>query len=174
MAISNLRIRQVTGHDLERCTAIEAACYGPEGATRERIEKRIAQYPQGFLVAELRGRLVGFVNSGCTYKDDITDEEFKDLVGHDPSGRNIVIFSLAVHPDFQKRGISSDLMQRFIQRSQELGKKCILLLCKPDLIDYYRKFGFMHRGQSKSTHGGLQWHEMALPLTIIVPTDLPA
>ena len=164
MTISDLRIRQVLGDDLERCTAIEAACYGPEGATRERIQKRIAEYPEGFLVAELRGLVVGFVNSGSTHKDDITDEEFKDLVGHDPEGRNIVIFSLAVHPDFQKRSISNDLMQRLIQRSQALGKECILLLCKQDLIDYYSKFGFIHRGESKSAHGGLQWHEMALPL----------
>ena len=171
MTLSELRIRQVTGHDLERCTAIEAACYGPEGATRERIQKRIAQYPQGFLVAELRSRLVGFVNSGSTHKDDITDEEFKDLVGHDPGGRNIVIFSLAVHPDFQRQGIANDLMQRFIQRAQELGKKCILLLCKQDLIDYYGRLGFMHRGESKSTHGGVQWHEMALALNIVPPAQ---
>jgi ribosomal protein S18 acetylase RimI-like enzyme len=165
MTISALRIRQVVGDDLERCAAIEAACYGPEGATRDRIQKRITQYPEGFLVAELRGQLAGFVNSGSTHKDDLTDEEFKDLVGHDPSGCNIVIFSLAIHPDFQRRGISNDLMQRFIQRSQELGKESILLLCKQDLINYYRKFGFIHRGQSLSTHGGQQWHEMTLPLT---------
>lgn len=162
--MTDIRIRQVKHEDLASCHAIEAACYGAEGATRERIQKRIVEYPQGFLVAERFGQVVGFVNSGSTHKDDISDEALKDLVGHDPDGRHMVIFSLAVQPDLRKRGISKYLLRQFIQRSQALGKERILLLCKHELISYYRKFGFIHRGESKSRHGGLQWHEMALLL----------
>ncbi|MBK9709758.1 MAG: hypothetical protein IPO81_00240 [Kouleothrix sp.] len=60
-----LTIRPVTPADLDACAAIEAACYGPEGATRERIARRIATYPEGFLVATLGGQVVGFVHSGA-------------------------------------------------------------------------------------------------------------
>src|SRR5262245_41093657 len=102
--MSNLTIRQVISADLDRCTEIEAACYGPEGATRERIATRIELFPQGFLVASLDGQIVGFINSGSTSKDDLSDETLKDMVGHEPSGQNIIIFSLAVHPLFQKQG----------------------------------------------------------------------
>lgn len=163
--MSEMLVRRVTMDDLDRCFAIESACYGPEGATRERIKKRIEQYPQGFLVAEQNRQVVGFVNSGSTCKDDISDEALKDMIGHDPVGKNIVIFSLAVAPQFQNRGISKKLMHGFIDTSRSLNKDCILLLCKPELIPYYRQFGFIDRGQSKSMHGGLQWHEMYLSLT---------
>jgi len=157
-------VRQVTTGDLDRCFAIESACYGSEGATRERIKKRIEQYPRGFLVADHNRQVVGFVNSGSTNKDDISDEALKDMIGHDPTGNNIVIFSLAVSPKFQNRGISKKLMHGFIDTSRSLNKNCILLLCKSELIPYYRQYGFIDRGQSDSMHGGLQWHEMYLSL----------
>lgn len=164
MSMSELTIRQVTPADLDRCAEIEAACYGPEGATRERIATRIETYPQGFLVASLDGQIVGFINSGSTSKDDLSDEALKDMVGHEPEGRNIVVFSLAVHPRFQKRGFAADLMRCFIDRARQLGKAQILLMCQAGLIPYYQRFGFLYRGESQSTHGGLHWHEMALPL----------
>lgn len=163
--MAEILIRQVTMGDLYRCFAIESACYGPEGATRERIKKRIERYPRGFLVAQHNRQVVGFVNSGATHKDDISDEALKDMIGHDPAGSNIVIFSLAVSPQFQSRGISKKLMHGFIDTSRSLNKNCILLLCKAELIPYYRQYGFFDRGQSKSMHGGLQWHEMKLFLT---------
>ena len=162
MSLSPVSIRPVAGADLDACHAIETACYGPEGATRARIERRIATYPKGFLVAQAGEEIVGFINSGASHKDDISDEEFKDMVGHQEDGRNIVVFSLAVQPQFQKRGISRKLMQHFIEASKQLGKKNILLLCQPELIDYYRQYGFSSRGPSKSAHGGLQWREMRL------------
>jgi ribosomal protein S18 acetylase RimI-like enzyme len=159
-----LLIRQVTTRDLDACFAIEAACYGREGATRERIAHRIATYPDGFLVAELDARVAGFVNSGATQRNDIADEALKDLVGHDPSGANIVIFSLAVAPPFQRQGIGKALLRQFIVTAQRLAKAQILLLCLTELIPYYAQFGFAHRGISASAHGGLHWHELALQL----------
>lgn len=159
-----MRVRQVRPEDLDACAAIEAACYGPEGATRERIEKRIRVFPQGFLVGELEGRIFGFINSGATSKDDITDEAFKDLVGHEPDGANLVIFSLAIHPQQQKQGLSRPLMEAFIETARRQGKRKILLLCREHLLGYYAKYGFAHVGESRSTHGGLRWHEMELAL----------
>jgi len=163
--MSEILIRQVTTGDLDRCFALESACYGPEGATRVKIKKRIELYPRGFLVAEKNRQVVGFVNSGSTHKEDISDEALKDMIGHDPTGDNIVIFSLAVSPQFQNRGISKKLMHGFIDTSRALNKDCILLLCKSELIPYYRQYGFIDRGQSKFKHGSLQWHEMYLSLT---------
>lgn len=121
-------------------------------------------FPQGFLVAELAGTVIGHVNSGATNKEDITDEAFKAMVGHEPDGINIVIFSLAVLPENQKQGIANQLMLRFIEASKKLGKQNIMLICKSNLIDYYQKLGFLYSGESTSTHGGSRWHEMVLPL----------
>ena len=72
---------------------------------------------------ELNGQLVGMLNSGCTNKEDISDEELKKLIGHDKDGRNLVIFALAVLPEFQKQGIARRLMPRFFEEAKNLKKK---------------------------------------------------
>ncbi len=155
-------IRQVTTNDLDSCVNVESNCYTSEGATKERIAKRIETFPQGFLVAEMNGQVVGIMNSASTDLEDITDEKFKDMVGHVPAGKNIVVFSLAVLPDFQGKGISTLLMSKFIKTAKKLGKKNVLLICKENLIEYYQRYGFVLLGRSRSTHGGFEWYEMRL------------
>ena len=159
-------IRNVERCDLDACFETESRCFLPsEAASRENIARRIELFPEGFLIAELDGRVVGHVNSGSTGKDDITDEAFKAMVGHDSEGANIVIFSLAVLPEFQRRGIARRLMRAFVEESKKLGKRRVMLLCKTGLIPFYRDLGFVYAGESASTHGGFTWHEMVLPLT---------
>jgi ribosomal protein S18 acetylase RimI-like enzyme len=158
-------IRQVTLNDLDACTEIESLCFGPYAASRQRIHKRISDYPQGFLVAERDDQVLGFVNSGALHHEDISDDALKELIGHDPDGLNTVIFALAVHPQYQKQGISVGLMEGFIQRASELGKTAVLLMCKESLIPYYERYGFRDLGASQSSYGGARWHEMRLTLT---------
>ncbi|TVM03971.1 MAG: GNAT family N-acetyltransferase [Candidatus Brocadia sp. WS118] len=161
-----IKIRHVTEHDLDDCYAIESVCYTSDAATREKIQKRIQVFPEGFLVAESNGHIMGMINSGSTNKEDITDEAFKDMVGHVRDGKNIVIFSLAVLPEFQGSGVSKKLMSKFIGASKDMKKEKILLICKADFISYYQKYGFLYGGKSKSTHGGFEWHEMYLSLNV--------
>lgn len=160
-----MKIRCVSEHDLDACYAIESVCYTSDAATKEKIQKRIQMFPEGFLVAELNGQIIGMINSGSTNKEDITDEAFKDMVGHVKDGKNIVIFSLAILPEFQGTGVSKKLMSKFIDVSKELKKEKILLICKANLISYYQKYGFLYGGKSKSTHGGFEWHEMYFAIT---------
>ncbi|MFQ5964906.1 MAG: GNAT family N-acetyltransferase [Candidatus Scalinduaceae bacterium] len=162
--MNDIKIRKVEDHDLDECYSVESACYTSDGATREKIQKRIRFYPEGFLITESKGQIIGLINSGATNREDITDEEFKDMVGHVNDGKNIVIFSLAVLPEFQGTGVSKQLMSRFIEVSEDLKKDKILLLCKSELIPYYQNYGFLYGGKSKSTHGGFEWYEMYLLL----------
>jgi len=154
-------MRQALGADIARCHQIEQACFEvTEAAPRSSIEKRQRLYPQGFIVAELRKTIVGFINSGATDKQDLSDEAFKDMVGHEDNGANIVVFSVAVDPAYQKNGIARQLLFRFCERATMLKKNAILLLCKSDLLGLYQKFGFIDLGKSASTHGGFSWHTM--------------
>ncbi len=158
-------IRTVKEQDLERCFEIEAVSYsGDEGATKEKIFKRIKTYPEGFIVLENSKEIIGFVNSGATHKVELSDEAFKDLVGHDPAGEHIVIMSVVVHPDYQGKGIASKLLHSFINSMKLLDKTEIYLICKTELIDMYAKHGFIYLGESASEHGGMSWHEMSLKL----------
>ena len=163
--MTKLTIRMVEPDDLTACHTIEARCFPPsEAALISSLDKRINTYPEGFLVAEYDGCIVGQVNSGSTHKDDISDEEFKQLIGHDRDGQNIVIFSLSVLPEFQRQGIGSKLLGNFLELSREMGKSKVILLCKDELVPYYTLHGFQNAGLSASRHGGVSWHEMSLSL----------
>lgn len=49
------------------------------------------------------------------------------------------IHGLAVHPDFQKRGIGTRLLKGILARLDSLS---ILLTTEQDFIEYYRELGF--------------------------------
>lgn len=158
-------IRHALARDLDDCFAVERSGFPPEeAATRETIRLRIKTFPQGFLVAESHNQVIGMLNSGATNKDDITDEKLKQLIGHDPLGKNLVIFALVVLPDFRKLGIARQLMTKCVEEARAGNKKKMLLLCKQHLIPYYQRLGFDHQGISRSQHGGAEWHEMSLQL----------
>jgi ribosomal protein S18 acetylase RimI-like enzyme len=159
--MSEIVIRNAEPSDLDQCFEVESAGFPEEeAASRESIQVRMETFPQGFLVAELDGRIIGIINSAATDKEDLADEKLKKMVGHDPNGKNLVVFSLAVLPAYQKRGFARQLMMRFIEDARRLGKKKVLLMCKRNLIEYYERMGFTHIGLSSSTHGGAEWHEM--------------
>lgn len=158
-------IRTAKLQDLDRCYQIETLAYsGDEAASKSKIEKRIITYPEGFIVKELYGEVVGFVNSGACHQVELSDEDFKELIGHNPAGKHIVIMSVVVHPDFLGKGYARELMDNFIGRMKKMGKYDIFLICQTELIDMYAKFGFQYLQESESEHGGLAWHEMRLNL----------
>ena len=161
----DLNIRSVNEQDLDRCFEIESVSYsGDEAATRDKILKRINTYPEGFIVLENDREIIGFINSGATNKVELSDEEFKELVGHDPEGKHIVILSVVIHPCYQGKGMASKLMQSFIEKMKLLDKSDIYLICQTELIDMYARYGFVDLGKSDSDHGGMSWNEMSLSL----------
>ena len=163
--MSAIKIREATINDLNRCYEIETVSYaGDEAASKDRISKRIATYPEGFIVLEKNKEIAGFINSGATNEIKLADDGFKELIGHDPDGKYVVILSVAVHPAYQGRGFAGQLMKSFITRMTKLNKSCIYLICQTKLIEMYAKYGFCYMGKSESEHGGKRWHEMYLNL----------
>jgi len=151
--------------DAERCFEIESSAYeGDEAATEAKILKRIKTYPEGFLILELDGRIVGFINCGCAHEVQMSDEDFKELVGHDPNAPNAVILSVAVDPAQQGKRYSRALMDEFVERMRQLGKSTIHLMCKEHHVPLYEKFGYRYLRPSTSDHGGMTWHEMSMQL----------
>ena len=157
--------RQATPLDADRCYQIETTAYeGDEAATREKIALRIAQYPEGFLLLTLAGEVVGFINSGCAQDVVMSDEAFKELVGHDAEAPNVVIMSVVVDPAHQGKGYAAQLMTRFVEQMRERGKATIHLMCKERHVGLYEKMGYRYVRPSASDHGGMAWHEMVMEL----------
>lgn len=156
-----LKVRNGRLEDLEACFILEGKTFPEEeAACKENVEVRLKKFSEGFIVGEIDKEIVTHINSGSTNKEDITDEEFKGLIGHEDGGENIVIFSVAVDPIHQKKGIAKIMMKEFVKISKKMGKKKILLLCKENLIGMYEGMGYEKIGISASTHGGAIWYEM--------------
>ncbi|RDU95865.1 GNAT family N-acetyltransferase [Trinickia dinghuensis] len=157
--------RNAVSTDVSRCYEIESSAYeGDEAATEAKIATRIRQYPQGFLVMEREERVIGFINSGCAYNVVMSDEQFKELVGHDPDAPNVVIMSVVIDPAYQGKGLASLLMRTFVNRMREQGKKTIHLMCKERHVELYQRLGYDYVKPSDSDHGGMSWHEMVMML----------
>ena len=158
------QIRTVTAADLDAVTALEAACFpSAEAATREAFAYRIETFPERFFVAERQGRIIGLVN-GCASDLPAIDDRLFEPQGHDPEGKNQMVFGLAVHPDCRNNGIAAALLRRLIDFAREQDMNQVILTCKQEKIPYYQKFGFQNRGVSASEHGGAVWYDMVLPL----------
>jgi ribosomal protein S18 acetylase RimI-like enzyme len=163
--MSTAHLRQATPADTDRCHQIEQTAYeGDEAATHAKIATRIAQYPQGFLVLEQDGQVIGFINSGCAHQVVMSDESFKELLGHDPDAPNVVIMSVVVDPAHQGRGHSVRLMQAFVQQMAQRAKRSIHLMCKDRHVALYERMGYRYVRPSESDHGGMAWHEMVMDL----------
>ena len=159
------KFRNATLSNAARCFEIETSAYeGNEAATLEKISNRIAEYPQGFLILEIDHKVIGFINSGCAYEVAMSDEDFKDLVGHVSEAPNVVILSVVVDPAYQGKGHSKALMREFVKRMAGMDKKAIHLMCKEHHVPLYEKFGYRYTKPSVSDHGGMQWHEMVMAL----------
>lgn len=73
----------------------------------------------------------------------------KDLIGF---GRVIsdgvyqtFIGDMIVHPDYQKRGIGSKVMNLLTEKCKECGIKWIQLSCAKGKVNFYKKLGFQER-----------------------------
>ncbi|CAG8868732.1 hypothetical protein PS627_03114 [Pseudomonas fluorescens] len=155
--------RQATPKDASRCFEIETTAYeGDEAATLEKIATRIALYPEGFLVMELEGEVIGFINSGCAHEVVMSQESFKELVGHDPLAPNVVIMSVVIDPAQQGRGLALMMMARFVAQMREAGKRSIHLMCKERHVGLYERMGYRYVRPSTSDHGGMAWDEMVM------------
>ena len=160
-----LTLRNALPSDAARCFAIETSAYeGDEAATLEKITTRIRLYPEGFLILEADGEVVGFINGGCAHDVVMSDEAFKELVGHSADAPNVVIMSVVVDPAHQGKGYSTQLMTAFVQQMRERGKQTIHLMCKQQHVPLYTRMGYQYVQPSASDHGGMAWHEMVMAL----------
>lgn len=161
----NVTWRTARQADAERCFEIERTAYeGDEAATLEKIALRIAGYPQGFLVMEYEGNVIGFINSGCAWDVVMSDEAFKELVGHDADAPKVVIMSVVIDPAWQGKKLAGPMMATFVDQMCKLGKTEIHLMCKARHVPLYEKMGYRYMRPSASEHGGMAWHEMMMPI----------
>ena len=156
-------IRPATMTDLDVLTEIEARGFPPEEkASRERFEERLKAFGAHFLILEDAGKPIGLIDGMVTDSEKIVDEMFEDATIHNPKGAWQSIFGLCVLPEYRRQGGAAMLMNAFIEKARQEGRKGLILTCKEALIPYYSKFGYKSLGVSASVHGGAVWYDMIL------------
>lgn len=159
----DIRIRKVEIEDLEAVTDVELICFPErEAATKTSFKNRIETFPDSFFVAVLDGKIIGFINGAVTNDTVLADELYSDSSLHIPDGDYQTIFGLDVIPEYQHKGIASQLMNYMIDEARKAGRKGSILTCKDKLITFYEKFGYINKGISDSVHGGAHWYDMIL------------
>lgn len=87
------------------------------------IKLKLEKDPHLFLVAEEDDKVVGVV-----------------FASYD--GRHVIIHRLAVLPEFQRRGIGSELMIRLLERLEQMGEIRITVHASEEyVIGFFKKFG---------------------------------
>ena len=118
----SIMITQADINDLDSLHEIERLCFPPEkAADRGAFEYRLTRFPKWFLKAELDGRTVGLINGSSSERPYITDDLYDEDSDYDDSGENLLIYGLAVHPDFQHNGIAHRLMAAFVDLAKSAG-----------------------------------------------------
>lgn len=154
-------ITKASPEDLDELHKIERLCFGGgKAASRQAFLYRLTNFPDYFLKAEAGGKIAGFVNGCPSDQSYITDDLFLAGSPFKASGQNLLIFGLAVHPDFRRQGIAHTLMEQILRAAKADGKKRVSLTCEEHLIPFYEAFGYKNHGVSKSVIGGIKFFDM--------------
>ncbi len=158
-----MTIRTATMADLDALARIEAACFPPaEAATRQELAQRLAVYAGHFWLLLEGVQVVSFVDGMVTDQRDLTDDLYACPELHRPDGKWQMIFGVNTLPDYRRQGFAAALLRRAIADAKDQGRLGLVLTCKPRLLPYYGKLGFVSEGISSSTHGNVQWYQMRL------------
>ncbi len=126
----SLRLRPLTLDDLPAVVEIERAAKKypwSEAMLRREVEMGGVSRP---LAAELAGRLAGFLMAW-----HVADE--------------VHIINIVVHPEFQRRGVATALLDAELRRAQSEGACKVLLEVREHntpAISLYKKLGFREAG----------------------------
>lgn len=158
-----MKIRNAEIEDAKVLCDIEAACFPEaEAASLNRIEERLNQFKNHFWVAEIEGKIIGFINGMVTNSETIADIMYEDASMHQEDGSWQSVFGLDVIEEHRNQGYAAKLMEALIEDAKRAGRKGCILTCKDRLVHYYEKFGYECRGKSESVHGGAVWYDMML------------
>lgn len=140
---------------------LESAHYpSDEGASIETIEYRLKHCPELFFGCCLDDVLIGFVNGTTCLEKTLTHET---MFHHEPNGTTLCIHSVVIDKSHQRKGLGISMLLAYLAHIQKNTKVSnVLLLCKPKMIQFYEKCGFISNGVSSVIHGSEQWIEMEL------------
>ncbi len=130
-----MEIRQLKAEDIDRLLSMQELCFpGMDPWEKEQLKSHLAIFPEGQLVAELDGQLIGSCSSLIInfdeYDDrhtwdDVTDEGY--ITNHNPDGYNMYGIEVMVHPNFRRMKVGQRLYEARKELARELNLKSIII-----------------------------------------------
>jgi ribosomal protein S18 acetylase RimI-like enzyme len=138
--IHDLNLRSLTIGDLDAIVEIDRKVLGKvrRDFWRKKIELPHPRYPLSGLVAELEGKVIGFIVG------EVSGWEFgiPETVGW--------ISTIGVDPDYQHKGVARKLSQEFIKNLKAIGVSVVYTLVNWndwDLLKFFHTMGFTRGGE---------------------------
>jgi len=137
--LSRIQIRPMRMDDFEAIVEIDRKFLGKASPDYwRRIVVPNQQYPFSSLVAELEGKVIGFIVG------EVSGGKFgvPDTVGW--------LTTIGVDPDYQHRGVARKLSETFIQNLKSIGVSMVYTLVNWsdwDLLKFFRNMGFTRGGE---------------------------
>ena len=136
---STLYFRPVLPEDLAHVYALETASYPPdEAATLEKLQLRIQEAPDFFLVACTVGptqeeSVCGYVCGTCTASSTLTHET---MSRHDPEGGLLCVHSVCVEEGRRRQGMASRMLRAYLQMVGATSPHvhAVHLICKEGMV----------------------------------------
>lgn len=155
------KFRNVRLEDLKEILNIENKGFTPEeAATEEALIERIENINDTFIIAEINGKIAGYVNGPVINQKYITDDLFESIGKNQEQGGYIAILGLVVSENYRNQGLAGKLLNELEKLAKVNNRKGITLTCKSTLIPFYEKYGYVNYGISESEHGGIEWFNL--------------
>lgn len=154
-------IRHARKEDWADVVRIEQDNFSPEeAATPEAILERLETICDTFLIAEIDGKVAGYIEGPVIDKRYLTDDLFHKVTPNASEGDFIAVTSLSVSKEFKGQGVGTALIAALKDLAIAQKRQGISLTCHDYLIAYYEMNSFTDEGESESNHGGSSWYNL--------------
>lgn len=156
-------IRQASLADLDAIHRIELENFSPkEAISREILAKHIETISTTFLVAEKKGKILGYLEGPIRPERHLHDVSFTLEIEdcHSIDGGFISLTSLSISKEAQGLGVGRALLEAMKEIAIADERHGINLTCHDYLTAYYERHDFVNEGQSKSTYADEIWYDM--------------
>lgn len=147
-----VKVRTWTEEDIPAIVALQKAAY-PDYEEDEQYDERsyemqLSAFPQGQLLAECDGQVVGYATSIIVQLDESVDwYRYDEITGsgtfstHTPTGDTLYGADIAVHPDYRGKGIAG----RIYKGRKQIMKRYNLrrMIAHGRIMNYHEKAGVL-------------------------------
>lgn len=165
--LEKFEFRNIKSSEADQAIESEHICFPPnEACSAKTMRERVTEAQELFLVAvdKKTENIAGYLIGIATDEGSFRDEFFTDIKLHQKDGKNIMLLSLGVLPEYRRKGLARELMDQYLQRERVNHREEVFLTCLKEKVKMYQSFGFSDLGIANSTWGGEEWHEMSCRL----------